>query len=470
MIGISGSNKETLATVSTLIYGVGLLEFTKEDFILIRLVGVTGKALVMLRRVLTALMLYARFSVNLSIIFNSLLKLSLAVLVLSFSVESLITFYYYFESILIPIFILILGWGYQPERFGSALFILFYTLLLSLPLLVTIVSVGRERGSTFFWTLGLLIKDVRGYFRLTLIGAFLVKFPIFLRHLWLPKAHVEAPVAGSIILAGVLLKLGGYGIILVYPLMQSNSFSWILVATRIIGGGILALRIVRIVDLKVAIAYSSVVHMRIVIVMFIGIRRVGFVGGLLMILAHGLTSSGIFRAANIIYERSHSRRIIVNKGLLRRLRRFRLFWFTLCILNFAGPFTLNLLREVIIIQAVMAHSMLTGVAVFFLCFFSAAYNLNIYSTSQQGRAITSESAKNCLCSREALILFCHVLPCIIRLLCLVVLVNSNILVRSFCNAEELLAWLNTKVPQSLFFDHESRVITFICLKTIKVLL
>jgi len=150
MIGISGSNKETLATVSTLIYGVGLLEFTKEDFILIRLVGVTGKALVMLRRVLTALMLYARFSVNLSIIFNSLLKLSLAVLVLSFSVESLITFYYYFESILIPIFILILGWGYQPERFGSALFILFYTLLLSLPLLVTIVSVGRERGSTFF--------------------------------------------------------------------------------------------------------------------------------------------------------------------------------------------------------------------------------------------------------------------------------------------------------------------------------
>ena len=120
--------------------------------------------------------------------------------------------------------------------------------------------------------------------------------------------------------------------------------------------------------MKVAIAYSSVVHIGIVIAVFLGIRRIGFVGGLLIMVAHGLTSSGIFRAANIMYERGHSRSMSVNKGLLSRIRRFTVFWFLLCVINFAGPFTLNLLAEIIIIQAVIAVSVVVSLPVFLLCF------------------------------------------------------------------------------------------------------
>ena len=186
----------------------------------------------------------------------------------------------------------------------------------------------------------------------------------------------------------------------------------------------LALGILQMLDLKVAIAYSSVVHIRIVIAVFIGIRTIGIAGGIWMIIAHGLTSSGMFRAANIIYERSHSRSLIVNKGLLRGVRVFTLFWFRLCTLNFAGPFTLNLFSEIIIIQAVIRLSCLTGARVFLLCFFSAAYNLNMYATSQQGRPLRSGSIKIDLSSRERVVLFFHILPCILILLRITILINS----------------------------------------------
>jgi len=246
-------------------------------------------------------------------------RVFLILLVFCFHSTGLISFYFFFESVLIPIFVLVLGWGYQPERLRAAIYIFFYTLAASLPLLVTILIFQSETNSRRIIIEALKFREWGGVAAVLIrMAAFIVKFPIFIFHLWLPKAHVEAPVSGSMILAGVLLKLGGVGVFLFSGFFCSSEMaSFFFRRLGMVGGGIISLIILRVVDIKVAIAYSSVVHIRIVIARFLGNRVVGLAGGLWIIISHGLASSGMFSGANIFYERTHSRRMINNKGGLR---------------------------------------------------------------------------------------------------------------------------------------------------------
>ena len=374
---------------------------------------------------LARLIIMSDYYVSRAKIFSFVVKTLTFFLILRFTVKSLIGYYYCFECSLLPVFILILGWGYQPERMKASMYILFYTITASLPLLMVLLFTGQDLGRTEFRLLNLREFKVQPLMRIILVGAFIVKFPLYLTHLWLPKAHVEAPVAGSIVLAGVLLKLGGYGLIIMAPIMLDIKIAAeVFIRVSLIGGASLAVIVLRLIDLKVAIAYSSVVHIAIIIAVRMGVRPLGLVGGVWILLAHGFTSSGMFRGANIIYERSHSRRLVANKGILSGMSFFSALWFIIAVLNFAGPFTLNLFREILIIQRLLKLSLLVGVPMASLCFFSAAYNLNIYASSQQGVAFRGVASSHLVVGREMLILAAHIWPCVLLLGGLVLLVCS----------------------------------------------
>nr|YP_009132590.1 NADH dehydrogenase subunit 4 [Nyssomyia umbratilis]AKA63232.1 NADH dehydrogenase subunit 4 [Nyssomyia umbratilis] len=319
-------------------------------------------------------------------LFMVMLLLLLLLLILTFSTMNIFLFYLFFEGSLIPTFFLILGWGYQPERLQAGLYLLFYTLLASLPLLITILYLYMNIMTLdyFFYN---LMSSFNLYIYLSLILAFLVKMPMFLVHLWLPKAHVEAPIAGSMILAGVLLKLGGYGLIRVLMIVQNYciKFSYMWVSISLIGGSLVSLLCLCQTDMKSLIAYSSVVHMGIVIGGVMTMTYWGYSGSYGLMIAHGLCSSGLFCLANIVYERSGSRSLLINRGLLSLMPSLVLWWFLLSSMNMAAPPSLNLLSEISLLNSIIMWSWVSMIMLFFISFLGAAYTLYLYAYSQHGK-------------------------------------------------------------------------------------
>nr|YP_009127949.1 NADH dehydrogenase subunit 4 [Umalia orientalis]AJF14610.1 NADH dehydrogenase subunit 4 [Umalia orientalis] len=338
----------------------------------------------------------------------------LLALVVTFSSMDYLLFYISFEASLIPTLILILGWGYQPERIQAGIYMLFYTLFLSLPLLVSLLSLYNLGGSLIIGMSSIssveFNTEVLWYF--STIMAFMVKLPLYLFHLWLPKAHVEAPMAGSMILAGVLLKLGGYGLIRVLMIFRSMSFnfSWLWVSVSLIGGFMISLVCLRQVENKSLIAYSSMAHTGAVLCGLVVFNWWGVTGAVVVMVGHGLCSSGLFCLANMVYERVGSRSLMVSKGLLNFMPSMGLWWFVLSIGNMAAPPSLNLLGEISLIVGMMSWSCLTMLGIMLVSFFSAAYTLYMYSLSQHG--VFYSSIYSCCSGKvcEYLVLSLHWIP------------------------------------------------------------
>lgn len=254
--------------------------------------------------------------------------------------------YIIFEIRLVPIFFIIIGWGYQPERVRAGKAIFIYTVWGSLPLLVTILFQARCGVSRLEMTSagrGALVSVAT----IPLL-AFLVKIPLFLVHMWLPKAHVEAPAPGSIFLAAVLLKLGGYGLILFSCLSTSTVGRGFITAVGLWGRVVIALRCAQSLDVKRLIALSSVGHIRIAVAIIFRGYRVSMDAGLLVLLTHGFRSSLAFFIRYILYKRFSSRRLVLLKSSTRVRGVLVGIWYITLLAVVGCPPSANLWVEMVV--------------------------------------------------------------------------------------------------------------------------
>nr|YP_010138747.1 NADH dehydrogenase subunit 4 [Spirobolus bungii]QQJ94255.1 NADH dehydrogenase subunit 4 [Spirobolus bungii] len=411
-----------MVTVTVLVLGsmVSLLYVGSQDLVMsVFGVGLGGDmmsvGLIWLSMWITLLMLMASLKSGVDSWFVCLILLLVVLLVGVFLSMDLVWFYVMFEGVLVPTFLLLVGYGYQPERLQAGLYLIFYTVFASLPLLLMILWWESSNcSSSVVCLVGWAGEgsDLGFVLYLAGVGAFMVKMPLFLVHLWLPSAHVEAPVSGSMVLAGVLLKMGGFGLIRLCPLFVSwiSVTSWFWVSLSLWGGVYLSLVCLRQGDVSALIAYSSVVHMGLVVGGIMSLSVIGFVGSYVLMVGHGLCSSGLFCLANMTYDRVGSRSILVTSGFLALIPSGGLVWFLLVSANMAAPPTINLLGEISLLGSLLGWSSLSLVGLGLVSFLSASYSLYLFTSSQHGEMMGGVGGFEGFYLSEYLLLLLHWLP------------------------------------------------------------
>lgn len=336
----------------------------------------------------------------------------LLILSFSFTIRNLLVFYILFEFSLIPTFLLIMKWGYQPERVQASLYMIIYTVCASLPLLMSIVYIKGVGYNINMFVVWWNIKESNFIWALFLIGAFFVKIPLYFTHLWLPKAHVEAPVAGSMILAGILLKLGSYGLARVIKIwyMLIFQFSEVFVCVSLIGGALTGIICVAQSDLKSLIAYSSIGHIGVLSAGLLSINYYGLIGAVIMIVAHGLCSSGIFFISNTFYQNRKSRSVLINKGVLHFFPFMVMFSFLIFSCNMSAPPSINLAGELILSMGILSFRYVRAVPIGLITFLSGVYSIYLYVLASHGIRIKSFGSWKEVKDYDLLTLLLHFFP------------------------------------------------------------
>ena len=347
------------------IFNLGKLNFLNTDIIF----AIDGISLffILLTTLIGPLLLLVSWYINTEV---KLLMISIVLselfTILTFSALDLFLFFFVFEGLLIPLFISILFWGSGERRIKASIMLFLYTILSSLVFMIAIFTIYLEVGSTNF--LAILNYAQAGFsfekqtFLWTLLFiAFAVKIPLYPLHTWLPEAHVEAPTFGSVILASLLLKTGGYGLFrFVIPIFPEANIYYTPIAycLALIGVIYAAFSAIRQLDIKRIVAYLSVSHMNFCVLGQFSENLEGIIGSMLLMIAHGIIAAGFFISIGILYKRYHTRLITYFGGLTRVMPIFATILFILTLGNMNMPGTSNFVGELLILIGVGNKSLI----------------------------------------------------------------------------------------------------------------
>jgi proton-translocating NADH-quinone oxidoreductase chain M len=343
--------------------------------------------------ILIFLSLFYNYLINIpfNFLFCYLLVLLQFLLCNFFLSSSLLDFYIFFECILIPMFLIIGLWGSRHRKIHAAYQFFFYTLIGSIFLLILLILFEEIFDIyTFyevFFYFNFIFEDNVPFYLSFLIFLFFfislaIKVPLFPFHIWLPEAHVEAPTAGSVILAGILLKLGGFGFLKIFffciPFITSY-FMFILILFSLLGIIYSSVITLAQIDLKKIIAYSSIIHMSYAILGLASFNNEGFLGSYYLMFSHSFVSSGLFFIIGFLYDRYHTRNIYYYGGLALTMPLLSISFFLLTLANVGFPGTSSFIGEFLICISFFENSFFILLFSSIPLFFNAIFSFWLYN-------------------------------------------------------------------------------------------